>query len=218
MLFRSGSATLVQPRKIRRRANIPRILLVGTGVGACVWGATWLVTAIGGAIPTIHAKITNPAPAQNPTITKKINHLPPAPKPTPAAVSPGALTTDIAQQTVKSWLSAKTKSLDRGYQIDKLKDILVEPALASAIARSKSAQGSQIHWQYQHQNIAVSSIAQTSPAANIATITAQVDEKAQYYEGDRLDPGSSYSKQLVVEYNLVRQQDRWYVKAMRVVN
>ena len=92
------------------------------------------------------------------------------------------------------------------------KDILVEPALSTALNRSKAAKGSDIHWKYQHQNIAVSSIVHANPLANVAKIKVQVDENAQYYRGDQLDSDNSYSKKVTVEYNLVRQQNHWYIK------
>jgi hypothetical protein len=214
-----GSGNIVRPRRIRRRANIPRILLVGTGVAASVWGATFLAAAISREVPGSWGKIMamlNPPTAA--PVVKNTNIVNSVPKQQPKTASSGLLTTDVAQATIKTWLSSKTKSLDLGYQTAQLPNILVDPALAKAIDRSKSVQGSGIHLKYQHQNIAVSSITQASPLANVATIQARVDERAQYYKDGQLDPSNSYSKQLVVEYDLVRQQDRWYVKDMHVVN
>ncbi len=207
---RSGS--LVRPRRIRRKANIPRILLVGTGGVACIWGAAWLVTAIGSAIPNAYKTIVSMTATQQPTASNLPTPTQTAPKPTVANTNAGLLTTDIAQQTVKTWLSAKTKSLDRDYQTTQLNDILVDPALSTALNRSKAAKGSNIHWKYQHQNIVVSSIAHANPLANAAKIKVQVDETAQYYRGDQLDASNSYSKKVLVEYNLIRQKGHWYIK------
>jgi ARC6-like, IMS domain/DnaJ domain len=207
-----GSGPLVRPRRIRRKANIPRILLVGTGGVACIWGATWLVTAIGSAVPSFYKTIASLTATQQPAATNKIGTIQTAPKSATATANTGLLTTDIAQQTVKTWLSAKTKSLDRGYQTAQLNDILVEPALSTALNRSKAAKGSNIHWQYQHQNIAVSSISHANPLANVAKIKVQVDETAQYYQGEKPDPDNSYSKKVLVEYNLIRQKGHWYIK------
>jgi curved DNA-binding protein CbpA len=206
------SGPLVRPRKIRRKANIPRILLVGTGGVACIWGATWLVTAISSAVPSFYKTIASLTTTQHPNASNKIDTIQTAPKPATATANTGLLTTDIAQQTVKTWLSAKTKSLDRGYETTQLKNILVEPALSTALDRSKAAKGSNIHWQYQHQNIGVSSIAHANPLANVAKIKVQVDESAQYYNSEKLEPDNSYSKKVIVEYNLVRQKGHWYIK------
>jgi hypothetical protein len=210
------SGAIVRPRRIRRRANIPRILLVGTTGATFVWGAMSLATAIPDLVSRLPT-ITGFNGPPSPTVPIKSPPKPQQPQPKSASVQAGLLTTEVAQQTVEKWLSAKTKSLDRGYQTAQLKDILVEPALSTAISRSKAARGSGLHWQYKHQNISVPSISQTSPLANVATIQVRVREDAQYYDGGKLDPDSSYSKQLLVEYHLVRQQDRWYIKDMDVV-
>jgi hypothetical protein len=74
-----------------------------------------------------------------------------------------------------------------------------------------------VHWQYAHQNVGISSISQASPLANVATIQARVTEDAQYYQEDRLNPNRSYSKQLLVEYAVVRQKDGWHIKDMDVI-
>jgi ARC6-like, IMS domain len=217
-----GSGNLVRPRKIRRRANIPRILLVGTGAVVSVWGATVLATAIGREVPGAWGKVmamfSAPTGSVATTAVKPTNPAKSPPTAPTKTASTGLLTNDVALATVKTWLGNKTKSLDQGYQTAQLKDILVDPALSNTIARSKAAKGSSIHWKYQHQNVAVSSITHANPLANVATIQVKVDEKAQYYQGNELDLSNSYSKQLVVEYNLFRQQDRWYIKDMRVVN
>jgi hypothetical protein len=208
----SRVGTIVRPRRVRRRANIPRILLVGTGGATVLWGAMWLVTAIPHMLSNFSPTIVGINASPSPAVPKPIETVP-SPKPPTS----GLLTTDVAQQTVKKWLSAKTKSFDRGYQTAQLKDILVEPALSNVVGRSKSAQSGGIHWQYQHHNIAVSSISQANPLANVATIQARVEEDAKYYDGEQLKPNKSYSKKLLVEYNLIRQQDRWYIKDMGVV-
>jgi ARC6-like, IMS domain/DnaJ domain len=206
----NGSSPIVRTRRTRRSPNIPRILLVGTGGITCVWGAIWLtnmaIRALNKPATTISIATTSPSP-------RSTTNLSPSPQP-----ERGLLTSNIADQVVKTWLSAKTKSLSKEYQIAQLKDILVEPALSSAIERAQSAKVNGVHWQYAHQNIGVSSISQTSPLVNVAKIQVQVKEDAQYYDGDRLVPAKSYSKQLLVEYDLVRHKDNWYIKSMDVIN
>jgi ARC6-like, IMS domain/DnaJ domain len=208
-----GSGTIVRPRRTRRKPNIPRILLVGTGGVTCIWGAMWLATTI--------RDVVTVKPVINPVTTSTSRTAPVAPaqlgtqpQPQPAA---GLLSKDLAQQTVKTWLTAKTNSLNKGYQITQLKNILAEPALSNALKRANSARLNGVHWRYEHRNIGISSIAQTSPTANVATIQAQVEEVSQYYQGDVLKTDKSYSKQLLVEYSLIRQKDRWYIKDMDVV-
>jgi hypothetical protein len=210
-------STLVRPRRTRRKANIPRILLVGAGGATFVWGAMWLANMISRMGP-IFPSNPEPVASQSPRPVKnEVKIVKTPPNPAPRKVVAALLVTDVAQQTVEKWLSAKTTSFDRGHQIDRLKDILVEPALSSAIDRVQSVKENRGHWQYKHRNIGISSIAHANPLANVATIQARVEEDAQYYQGDRLDPDRSYSNKLLVEYTLIRQQDRWYIKDMDVV-
>jgi len=216
-----GSSTLTRQRRTRRTPNIPRILLVGMGGATFVWGAVWLVNAGIGAImgttslsPSV---IASPSPSPSPSVNPNPQPIQPSPKPQSPPALVGLVSADVAQQLVKTWLSAKTKSLDREYQTAQLKDILVEPALSTAIARSQTAKVDGVHWQYQHQNIGISSISQASPQANVAQIQVRVKEDARYYQGEQLNPSKSYSQQLLVEYNLVRQKDRWYIKGMSVI-
>ncbi|MCY7335594.1 MAG: IMS domain-containing protein [Chamaesiphon sp.] len=223
-----GSGALTHKRRTRRTPNIPRILLVGTGGATFVWGAVWLVIAgieamskygaTTGTTSLYSSVIASPSPSLSPSVSPNPQPIQPSPKPQSPPALVGLVSTDVAQQLVKTWLSAKTKSLEREYQTAQLKDILVEPALSTAIDRSQTAKVDGVHWQYQHQNIGISSISQASPQANVAQIQVRVKEDARYYQGEQLNPSKSYSKQLLVEYNLVRQKDRWYIKEMSVIN
>lgn len=213
----TGSSTIVRPRRTRRSPNIPRILLVGTGGVTCVWGIVWLATtAISSLIKPPATTNLAVTASPSPRATKDPDLIASS-KPQPKTAPVGSLTPDLAQQTVQKWLSAKTKALDKEYQTAQLKDVLVEPALSTAIDRAQTAKSDGVHWQYQHQDIAIASVAQATPQADVAVVRARVQEDANYYQGDRLNPDRSYSKQLLVEYNLVRQQDRWYIKEMEVI-
>ena len=169
------------------------------------YGATMVTTS---SQPSV---ITSPSFSPNP------NPIQPSPTPQSPPALVGLVSTEVAQQLVKTWLSAKTKSLNREYQTAQLKDILAEPALSTAIERSQTAKVDGVHWQYQHQNVGISSISQASPQANVAQIQVRVKEDARYYQGEQLNPSKSYAKQLLVEYNLIRQKDRWYIKEMNVI-
>ncbi|WP_310489096.1 IMS domain-containing protein [Chamaesiphon sp. VAR_69_metabat_338] len=212
----SGSSTIVRPRRPRQSPNIPRILLVGAGGVTCLCGTIWLVnTAIGSIFkqpsPTLTATPSPRVTASTAPIPKEVKTLKSNP------VTAAVLSADVATAIVKKWLSAKTSSMSPQYRVEQLKDILVEPALSSATERAQEAKTNGIHWQYQHQHIGIVSIDRASPQATTARIEAKVEEDAQYYEGERLNPERSYSKQLLVEYNLVRQKDGWYITNMGVV-
>ncbi len=210
------TATLARRRR-RRSPNIPRLLLVMTGGLGCLWGSIWLGSTLMRQTPTT-ADVKLPTP-----ITPAIKAVKPVGSPPAAIQAPkeppiiaGLLTAETATNLVKTWLGAKAKSLGKDYQTAQLKDILVEPALSRAIDRSKSDQADGVYWKYTH-TAAVLPMPSIDPKAQVAKIQAQVQENAECYTNGVLKPGRSYSKKLSVEYNLVRQQDRWYVKDMQVV-
>jgi tetratricopeptide (TPR) repeat protein len=212
-----AASTMVRSRRPRRKPNIPRILLVCAGGLTCLWGLIWLVNAAFRSLTAPPLVSTSPATI---SVTKSAPTKPESkPQPPAPQLKPpvGLLTKDIAQQAVKNWLNAKSKSLSQQYQTDRLKDIVVDPALSLALDRVKTAKAEGIHWVYKHPEISIEPIPSADAMATSATIQAQVKENAEYYKDNRLDPTQSYSQKLLVEYNLVRQKDRWYVKNMDVI-
>ncbi|NJR32142.1 MAG: DUF4101 domain-containing protein [Chamaesiphon sp. CSU_1_12] len=213
-----STAKMTRSRRSRRKLSIPRILLVGTGALACLWGVIWLVNAI-------LRGLTDPAPMSSAITT--YSPSPTIPKSEPKVVSPspkqqpklltGALSNDLAQQTVTKWLSVKSRSLGRDYETDRLKEILVEPALSSALDRAQTAKVNGVRWEYTHPQVTIEPMKPIDPTATTAKVAAKVTEDAKYFESERLNPARSYSKTFIVEYDLVRQADRWYVKDMDVV-
>jgi curved DNA-binding protein CbpA len=220
LLVKNNTAsTIVRPRRTRRKPNIPRILLVGAGGVGCLWGVGWAVNKTIQGFTHAESSIAPIASVPSPRSTEAARSVEPSPKSAqPKPIVSSSLTTDTAQKIVQKWLSAKTKSLSKEHQTAQLKDVLVEPALSSTLDRAQTAKAEGIHWQYEHRNIGIASISQANPQANTATIQARVTEDAKYYQGEQLNPDRSYSKQLLVEYILVRQKDGWYIKDMGVIN
>jgi hypothetical protein len=183
-----------------------------------LWGVIWLINAI-------LRGLTDPAPISS-TITT-YSPSPAIPQSEPQVVSPspksqpklvtGVLSNDIAQQTVTKWLAAKARSLGRDYDTDRLKEILAEPALSTALDRAQTAKVNRVRWEYTHPQVTIEPMKPIDPTATTAKIAAKVTEDAKYFESERLNPTRSYSKTFLVEYDLVRQADRWYVKDMDVV-
>ena len=106
-----GSVTIDRRRSTRRKPNIPRILLVGTGGVTLLWGAMWLATTIRDIV--VVKPVVNPSPAS----TSRVAQVAPAQLGTQpqSQASAGLLSKDLAQQTVKKWLGVKTNSLNQGY-------------------------------------------------------------------------------------------------------
>lgn len=214
--------------RFRRRQNIRRIIAVGTSGIACLWGIGWIGNEIWHNINKLPSMTTaviavpSPEPSQGqPVATQPVITQPvatqPSPQPIPQAVK-GVLSANLAQQTIQNWLSAKAKSLNLGYQTAELKNVLVEPALSGALERAQTAQANGIHWEYTHPQVQIATMPQLDALAQAATVRVVVTENASYFDTNRrLNPARSYAKKLMVDYNLVRQGDRWYVKDMDVV-
>jgi tetratricopeptide (TPR) repeat protein len=220
----NGTTGAIVRRRQRRKPNIPRILLVGTGGLGVACGAVWLANATWNQFQTPdRSPIAKYSPLPDPPTGTR----PPARSPAPQPQKPvpvGILTKDTAQQIVQTWLSAKTKSLGPEYQTAQLKDILVEPALGRALGRVEAAKADGDYIKYQH-HVTVASIEQANPLAPVAIIQAQVREDAEYFDNKKPTPVRSTSNTYSIKYNLVRQDlsgtapnSRWYVKQIDLIN
>ncbi len=214
--------TIVRRRK-RRKPNIPRILLVGTGGLGVACGAVWLANTAWHQFQTPDQfPIAKYSPLPDLPIRHQVTTRVPSPSPQ-KTVPVGILTKDSAQQLLETWLSAKAKSLGSEYQTAQLKDILVEPALTLAMGRVEAAKADGDYIKYRH-HVTVASIEQAHPLAPVAIIQAQVREDADYFDHKKPTPVRSTSNTYSVKYNLVRQDlgsttpnSRWYIKQIDVI-
>jgi curved DNA-binding protein CbpA len=146
---------------------------------------------------------------------------PPLPIPTPQAqaVNPAAedlLVEATARSSIEEWLKIKAKAMGKDHQIDALEKILVEPVLSKWRQRAETAKKNNSYGEYKHA-VTVKSVKTTKANPDRATVEAAVNEVAQLYKGDRLDRSSSYSQQLLVKYELVRQAGNWHIQQIEVV-
>jgi curved DNA-binding protein CbpA len=128
----------------------------------------------------------------------------------------GNLTELAAMQVIQEWLLGKSQALGVNYQSGKLKVVLAEPMLSLWLKRSRALRSSKNYYQYEHQ-IQVHSVRIDSRNPNLATVEAQVREKAQYYQNGKLNSSRSYDDNLLVRYELIRQQNQWKIRAGQVL-
>jgi hypothetical protein len=141
--------------------------------------------------------------------------------PTPTAQIPSPTPTDsfgeaTAQEAIEQWLAAKAKAMGKEHQIDALEEILADPVLARWQQRSEKAKKNNSYWQYQH-NVKIKSVKASKANPDRATVEASVNEVAELYKGDVVDRNSSYNDQLLVKYQLVRQDGNWRISQIEVV-
>ncbi|HBE17510.1 MAG TPA: molecular chaperone DnaJ [Cyanobacteria bacterium UBA11149] len=127
----------------------------------------------------------------------------------------GPLTEETAQQTISTWLSTKALAMGREHQVERLNQILTNPILATWRQRAEAAKEGNSNWQYNHK-VQVTGV-QTNPTnLDVARVEAAVSEEARLYQGGELDRAKSYSENLRVEYELIRQQGKWLIRDMKV--
>lgn len=127
----------------------------------------------------------------------------------------GLLTEETAQQTISTWLSTKALALGREHQVERLNQILANPILSTWQKRAEAAKQTNTNWQYNHK-VKVTGVQTSAANPNLARVEAVVSEEARVYEGGEINKAKSYSENLRVEYELVRQQGKWLIRDMKV--
>ncbi len=126
------------------------------------------------------------------------------------------LTEATAQQVIQNWLSTKAVAFGKNHATEELKQILVEPTLSQWQKRVKSDRADNRHRQYKH-TLKIDTVKTDEQNRDRAIVTATVDEIAQVYKDGKLSKRLSYDEKLQVNYDLVRQADRWRIREMVVL-
>ncbi len=164
-------------------------------------------------------QIFSPAPLEAEPLMVQLNQ-PTVPIPVPAKSKQPPVAEPLNQVTAKlvieNWLSTKSAAFGQDRAVEKLEGILVEPALSQWQKRVQIDKASNRTRQYKH-SVKVNGVQTVASASDRAKVEATVNEAAQVYEKGRLNPAGSYNESLRVQYDLVRQGDRWRIKAMKVL-
>lgn len=123
--------------------------------------------------------------------------------------SPGAAS--IAQQVIEEWLTAKQAAVGKNYQSDRLEEILLEPLLTEWRQRSEAAFKENWYWEYEH-SVEVQSVTPDNSAADQLQVVAVVQENARLFEYGVENTSASYNDRPTVQYDLVRQNGKWYIQ------
>ncbi|MBE9136702.1 DUF4101 domain-containing protein [Nodosilinea sp. LEGE 07088] len=133
------------------------------------------------------------------------------PEAPPAAAEIGV--TDMANRVISEWLEVKQAALGKDYQGDRLGDILLEPVLTQWQRRADAAVQENWYWEYKH-TVEVESVTPDDPTVDQLQAIAVVSEKAQLFEFGVENTGAAYDDTLRMQYDLVRQDGKWYVQGM----
>lgn len=141
-------------------------------------------------------------------------HLPP--KPAQTAPVSKVLTKETAREVIQAWLASKAQAFGSTHKVDQLKTILLPPLLTQWQKRAEDAKKANTHMQYRH-SISVRSVQTNEQKPDLAIVEAQIKEIARNYLAGKPNQANSYDDTLVVRYELVRQQNRWMIKNLKVV-
>ena len=130
--------------------------------------------------------------------------------------SHAGITKTQAKQTISKWLESKSAAFGSEHKVDALDNILVSSLLSTWRERALYYKQTQEHREYQHE-VKVTSVNFAPQKPDRAVVEAQVKEKAQHYQGGKLNQEKSYDDNLLVRYHLVRQGDKWFIQKSDVV-
>jgi curved DNA-binding protein CbpA len=140
----------------------------------------------------------------------------PIPQPEKQPVVAQALNQATALQVIESWLATKSAAFGQNHAVNKLEQILVQPALAQWQQRVQNDKASNRTRQYKH-SVKVNSVQTKASSPDHAQVVATVDEAAQVYDKGKLNRATSYNETLRVMYDLVRQDGQWRIQTMKVL-
>lgn len=126
----------------------------------------------------------------------------------------GLLTKETARQVIRTWLSIKSDALGLDHAIDRLEQILAEPALSRWQKEAQIDKKNNRYRQYKH-NLEVKSVQTSSTNPDQAAVEAAVQEAADLSEGGQKQQGAS--ENLRVRYALIRKDNQWRIRDMTIL-
>ncbi|YAI81564.1 MAG: IMS domain-containing protein [cyanobacterium endosymbiont of Rhopalodia sterrenbergii] len=127
------------------------------------------------------------------------------------------LTIEDAKQVIEMWLLSKADAFGLNHKIESLSSILATPLLRIWKNRAQSLKKSQDYWQYKH-NFTIKSLKITDNNPNKAVVEADVREIADFYRDGQRNASKSYDDRLKVRYGLLREQDRWLIHSLELID
>jgi hypothetical protein len=128
----------------------------------------------------------------------------------------GPLNEETARQVIQIWLSSKADAFGSEHNVDKLQQILVNPALSRWQRNAQTVKNSNSYRKYQHK-VEVTSVQTRDTNPDQASVDAQVNEAVDSYRAGEQNKVNSSDESLRVRYDLVRRDGQWLIKDMTVL-
>lgn len=135
---------------------------------------------------------------------------------TNARATTGPINKSMAELVIDSWLTTKRQAFGPNHSIDRLDQILVEPALGVQRRRALVARQENWYGQYQHR-VTVSEVSLIE--RDRAIVEAIVSEKADFFVNGQFERDSSYfDPNLRLRYELINQGGQWRIQNIILLN
>lgn len=187
-----------------------RLALLAAGGLLGLWILIWLIGQVFGLVGSLFKN----TPALEGEQLQLMLNKPPVEIPEPPAqptADTGPLTEERAKSVIEAWLSAKAKAFGSGYEVDQLSSILVDPALSAQRQRATQDKQDNFYGDYEHQ-VTINAVTLNGNDEDRATVDATVKESVEFYRNGESDPGASYSEEIRVQYQLIRQEGQWRIQ------
>lgn len=187
-----------------------RLALLAAGGLLGLWILIWLIGQVFGLVGSL---FKNTPTLEGEQLQLMLNKPPveiPEP-PTQPTADTGPLTEQRAKTVVETWLSAKAKAFGSGHEVDQLSSILVDPALSAQRQRATQDKQDNFYGDYEHQ-VTINAVTMNGNDEDRATVDATVKESVEFYRNGESDPGASYSEEIRVQYQLIRQEGQWRIQ------
>jgi hypothetical protein len=138
----------------------------------------------------------------------------PDPK-SPPPLSEGSLTDAKAEEIIETWLSTKAAALGPNHDINNLGQILTGSALSQWRLIAQQDRLDNRYRKYDH-SVKIESVDKVDLFSDRAAVEATVKEATQLYENGQFKRSSD--EKLRVRYDLIRQQTKWRIQSISVVD
>ncbi|WP_375506769.1 IMS domain-containing protein [uncultured Nostoc sp.] len=127
----------------------------------------------------------------------------------------GPLTNATAEEVIRAWLLTKAEAFGPNHEINSLEQILTGSALSQSRQTGEQYRLENQYYKYDH-SLKIESVEKSDLFADRAVVKATVKEAKQLYENGQFQ--KSFSDNLRVQYDLIRERGKWRIQSISAVN
>ncbi|MBE9146930.1 ARC6/PARC6 family protein, partial [Planktothrix mougeotii] len=203
-------------RRIQRKNDASkwrRLLILGVGGLLGIWLLWFLLSLAFGALADVLGWSGPKLKGEQAMV--QLNQPPlPIPEPKPVTAEPEKITPEVAEAKLNQWLSMKSAAMGPEHQVEGLRQILVDPALARWVGMAETMKQEGSHRTYKH-SLKVTEVQMDQANPNQAVAYADVEEQAQFYSQGQLQNTENASLQ--IQYRFIRKDGQWRIEDWQVI-